>query len=259
MNLNTDVIYPIWDEINAFAASSSDEAIGHLMQRLSGHIGAANAASVIAVRLCDSEADPLRGWRPRLIRYTNIHSSHQANAEARLKQYEQGKGDITAIRFAVDAGSWRARRLSDLVEPASFESDYYKAHYLTRGYGDAIWAGCPINQDIELVFVFFRSVDHPRFGIAERDLEAAALRGLGVLFRQYVLAYGLSVARMPLTATERQVLKGLLDGQVEKQIASACQQSPHTMHDHVKHIFQKFGVNNRASLIALWLGRGLDR
>jgi DNA-binding CsgD family transcriptional regulator len=165
---------------------------------------------------------------------------------------------MLSVRFAVDAGSWRARRLSDLVEPAWLESDYYEAHYLSRGYGDAIWAGCPVNQDIELVFVFFRSVDHPKFGIAERDLVAATLRGLGVLFRQYVLGYGLSVARIPLTTTERQVLKGLLDGQVEKQIAVACQQSRHNTHVHVKHIFQKFGVNNRASLVAIWLGSGLD-
>jgi DNA-binding CsgD family transcriptional regulator len=51
------------------------------------------------------------------------------------------------------------------------------------------------------------------------------------------------------------VLLALLDGHTEKQIAQTLDQSPNTTHFHVKSIYAKFGVRNRATLSALWLGK----
>ena len=47
----------------------------------------------------------------------------------------------------------------------------------------------------------------------------------------------------------------MLDGQVEQQIARTLDQSPNTTHFHVKPMYSKFGVRNRAALTALWLGK----
>jgi DNA-binding CsgD family transcriptional regulator len=58
-----------------------------------------------------------------------------------------------------------------------------------------------------------------------------------------------------LTPAERRVLLALLDGQTEKEIAQRLDQSPNTTHFHVKSIYAKFGVRNRATLTALWLGK----
>ncbi|QPK65452.1 helix-turn-helix transcriptional regulator [Methylomonas sp. LL1] len=58
-----------------------------------------------------------------------------------------------------------------------------------------------------------------------------------------------------MTAAERKVLLALLSGQSEKQIASSLEQSYSTPHSHIKAIYRKFGVNNRAALMALWLGK----
>jgi DNA-binding CsgD family transcriptional regulator len=71
-----------------------------------------------------------------------------------------------------------------------------------------------------------------------------------------MLAHGLMVASAPLTPTERDVLQELLTGQPEKLIAAALGKSYHTVHEYVASIFRKFGVGNRAALMALWLGRG---
>ena len=70
-----------------------------------------------------------------------------------------------------------------------------------------------------------------------------------------MLSHGLLIANAPLTATERRVLLGLLEGKAEKAIAAILGQSPNTTHIHVKSIYAKFGVHNRAALTSLWLGR----
>jgi DNA-binding CsgD family transcriptional regulator len=50
-----------------------------------------------------------------------------------------------------------------------------------------------------------------------------------------------------------QTLDALLKGQPEKQIASDLGISPHTVHDYVKVLYRKYGVNSRAELLALVL------
>ena len=59
----------------------------------------------------------------------------------------------------------------------------------------------------------------------------------------------------PLSPTERRVLGHLLSAEPEKRIAAELGQSPTTAHDHVKSIYRKFGVGNRAGLMSLWLHR----
>ena len=52
-----------------------------------------------------------------------------------------------------------------------------------------------------------------------------------------------------------QVLSGLLHGDGEKQIAYSLSLSIHTVHCHVKKIYQTFDVHARSELMALFLER----
>ena len=61
-------------------------------------------------------------------------------------------------------------------------------------------------------------------------------------------------------STWRQMLReardaGLLPERRERQIAEVMRQSPKTTHKHVTTILQKYGVNSRVALMALWLNR----
>lgn len=47
----------------------------------------------------------------------------------------------------------------------------------------------------------------------------------------------------------RPVLKLLLRGYSEKQVASELKLSQHTVHEYVKLVYKRFGVNSRAELI----------
>ena len=162
---------------------------------------------------------------------------------------------LTVIRNAEGAGTFRANRLRDLVGPEWFESPYYRAHYQYLGTADAIWVEFPVNKDAESHFGIFRSPDHPPFTEAERDTVAYALRGIKWFHRQLMLSNCLLVASTPLTPAERRVLHLLLTGLSEKLIAAELDRSYHTTHEWVTAIFRKFGVNNRAGLMAIWLGQ----
>ena len=54
----------------------------------------------------------------------------------------------------------------------------------------------------------------------------------------------------------RQVLRCLLEGDGDKQIAARLRISPHTINQYVKRIFTHFGVRSRTELLARWVMRG---
>jgi DNA-binding CsgD family transcriptional regulator len=54
----------------------------------------------------------------------------------------------------------------------------------------------------------------------------------------------------------RQVLRCLLEGDGDKQIASRLKLSPYTINQYVKHIFKHFGAQSRTELLARWVRRG---
>lgn len=250
-----DFIYGLWDELADIDAARSDEALEHLMAGLCQLVNAQNANWIGAVRMSDIlPGDPVHGWRPRCVHFLHPSAQIDASVKEQIKNLELGSVDETTILNVALAGTFRANRAIDLA-PGWFESDYCRRYFKPFGHCDVIWAGVPVNDDAECYFGIFRENAHPCFTPEERDLVASALRGLKWFCRQQLLSRGLMVATSPLTITEREVLGGLLSGLSEKQIAVARQQSPHTTHEYVTNIYRKFGVNNRAALMALWLGK----
>jgi DNA-binding NarL/FixJ family response regulator len=58
-----------------------------------------------------------------------------------------------------------------------------------------------------------------------------------------------------LPPRQRQVLDGLLEGDLEKQVAAKLELAPATVHIYVTRIYRHFGVNSRAELLAYFLRR----
>jgi len=251
---SNEFIHRLWDELADFDAAHTDEALAFLMEKLCVLAGAWNAGWMGAVRLdATFSDDPIKGWRPRFIRY--LHPAPVlSDAAVEHKKLDQGIIDITTIRNVENAGTFRANRLCDLVAPEWFESPYYQSQYLDRGTADSIWVAFPVNEDAESWFGIHRAPGRPPFTETERDAVAYVLRGIKWFHRQLMLSHGVLVATSPLTLTERRVLHLLLTGLSEKLIAAELNRSYHTTHECVTSIFRKFGVNNRASLMALWLG-----
>lgn len=248
--------HTLWDSLADFDASRPDEALHHLMTGLCELVGAHNATWIGAVRLAENmPGDPVKGWRPRTICHMlPSHSLHGASRE-QAKDLEAGQVDETTVRNVAGAGTFRVNRLVDLASDEWFDSAYYHCYYRGVGHTDAIWAGTPVNQDAESYVGIYRGDAHPPFTVVERESVAYALRGLKWFFRRQMLSHGLLVANAPLTPVERKVLHGLLAGLSEKEIAISQEQSHHTTHEYITAIYRKFGVNNRAALMALWLGK----
>lgn len=247
-------IHCLWDELAAFEAAQTEDALTHLLTAVAGMVGAENAYWFAAVRLEDAASDPLLGWRPRGLRYLHPLPNDSTFTRDRIRSIERGAVDESTVAQARSAGRYRANRLRDLVSPAWFESAWYRG-YLDRGVYDSVVVVAPVTALTEAYYGFLRMRPDDPFTESERDAALYAMRGLTWFHRQVLLANGLLVARSPLSPTERRVLSLLLTGQSEKAIAAELGVSPSTAHTYVRDVLRKFGVSGRKGLTALWLGR----
>jgi len=250
-----DRVHALWDKLPDFSAAKAEEGLHVLMQELGELFGSQNFIYFGTVRFTiDSASDSRKRWRVHSVTYLHHTDELDKAAKEQLRNYQRGKFDLLDVRNVAEAGTYRVNRLVDLVPPEWFNSDFYHRHYRSVGHADAIWAGIPVNEDAEVFCGLFRDGQHPAFSTEERDAFGQALRGLKWFHRQLLLNRGVMVAKSPLTPTEQKVLNGLLSGHSEKVIADMAAHSYNTTHAHVRTIFRKFGVQNRASLMALWLG-----
>lgn len=252
----SDAIASLWDELADFALGDSEQAVTHLLTRLCDIAGAQNALWSVTVRLPSPGAgDPLNGWRPRLVRLLRPLPLVAASVQEQFDTLWSPALDISQILAVAGDEVFRTRLLFEALPPEWFDGAHYQRHYLAVGHADSMSMRYAVNEDVRLHLFLFRDTQAPRFTAADQAPFALALRGLRWFYRQQLLGHGLLVANAPLTAMERKVLLELLGGRTEKAIAPILGQSPNTTHIHVKSIYAKFGVHNRAALTSLWLGR----
>lgn len=247
-------IYRFWDELAGFEAAKSEDALLHLLRTVAELIDAQNAYWMGAVRITDDPRDPLRGWRPRVIRYLRPLPNDERFTQQRLKSLQRGKVDEATVAQARLAGTFRACRLRDLVSAEWFKSETYQG-YLGRGVHDSLTVAVPLTPMAEAYYGFLRMRDGAPFTEAQREIAFYALRGLTWFHRQVLLAHGVDAARTPLSPVERRVLALLLTDQSEKLIAANLGVTPSTAHTYVRGVLRKFGVSGRNGLISLWLGK----
>ena len=120
-----------------------------------------------------------------------------------------------------------------------------------------------------------RTVNMARVALGDAAFDAAVAEGRTLTF-DGVVAAGLAVAQAAvasseagsatpqpagslgnLTRRELEVLRLLVDGGTDRQIATALFISPKTAGHHVAHILAKFGVESRTAATAFALRQGL--
>lgn len=247
-------IHRLWDELAAFEAAKSEPALMHLLGAVAEMIDAQNAYWMGAVRLSDDERDPLGGWRPALVRYLRPLPNDEKFTQQRLRSIRRGVVDEATVAQARLSGTFRARRLRDLVSEDWFNSETYQG-YLGRGVHDSLTVGVPVNPMAEGYYGFFRMRADEPFTELQRDVAYYAMRGLTWFHRQVLLAHGLVAAGSPLSPMERRVLALLLTDRAEKAIADEMGVTTSTLHTYVRGVLRKLGVSGRNGLISLWLGR----
>ena len=243
-------VHALWDAMAQPPAGSDTRK--QLMSELCRLVGADTAVWTALVRLGGS-GDRFRGWRFRAMQY--LHPNTYEDGGARYqRELDQGQGDEIVVRGLAEVGTFRAYRVRDLVSPAWLKTPAWEQRYVANGVHDLLYLASPVNADLEVTITLFRTVQRPLFTAEERDLGAQAVSALRWLYLRQLLELGLHIASEPVTRMERSVLKGLLAGKSDKEIAASLERSIRTVNAHVAALLAKYGVKTRTELMALWVG-----
>ena len=248
-------IHELWDELANFGAHQTDAALVHAMRVLSDLAQVRRAFWLGAVRL-GTKHDAMAGWRIRGIRQMDPTAEGERVYKISRQRLDSGTTDAVTVAQVREAGMFRARLLRELAPPGFCATADYDLLYRSRNVRDAIFIACPVNEDAESYYGWYRTGEKSSaFASYDRDLLAYALRPLRWFHRRVMLHHGLLIARAPLTPMERRLVSLLLTERVEKEIATELAITLATTHTYITSLFRKFGVSGRSGLTALWLGK----
>lgn len=256
-----DKIHQLWDELAEFSPAQTDQAQLHLMQTLSDWIGADNARWHAGIRILQGRAakgDPMHGWRLQGTRALLPRSPQQVKTSQGFHRVQKGfQVGMNVQALTAKAGTqFRVHVMRDgFIDFNAFrKTPYYRAFYRDLGITDRMWICLPLSQDTESSIVFDRHRQARHFTRRQAAWAGAAWRGLRWFHRQMLLSHGLLGVQSCLSPGQRRLVQVLLTGKSEKEIAAIMGLSVSTTHQYIKAILRHFGVNSRASLMALWLG-----
>lgn len=250
-----DRVHKLWDELADYGAAHSEQALLHAMQGLAELLDAQQAYWICSVRM-GGPNDIFYGWRSAAIRYLRPSATAAQRFTDYRKFLEKGVLDPAVVSYFQGAGHFRIAFLHEMVEPAWYESQFYRMLYEPGGIQDIAFMITPVGPDVESGIGLQRmGAGKARFGPAERALLEYAGRAMKWFHRPIVLQNGLLFADEPLAPTERRVLAALLAGGSESAIAAELKLTVATVHTYATRIFRKFNVKGRAGLTALWLHR----
>lgn len=241
-------------ELDGFGPAEVDASALHLMAGLCRLLGASNAFWVGAVRdPGHARGDPQRGWRGKSV--LMLHAGARRRRTTVQAMGRQDEHCPATVAITAGAGALRVRRLGELVDMRGFRrAESYRRFWLPHGIGDRLYGAVPVGAECESYFCIDRAHSHRPFSGREAALLEHALAGTGRLHRELMLSYGLGPSNEPLSPVLRGVLRHLLTGLGEKEIAGRLRISVGTLHQYVVALFRHFRVASRAALASLWLG-----
>jgi len=175
-------------------------------------------------------------------------------------------------RFRVVAVAADGERFMDAVDRLSFDIGIigWEMPYLS---GDALLRKLRGREGAPRIVVYTgsRDVDVPRQAMAlgaagfchksdppERLVETVLAVARGRMAFPYVDVRLLEMNPLAgLTDREREILAALAEGMTNQQLAGALHISLNTVKFHLKNLYGKLGVDNRAQAVAKYLGRAL--
>lgn len=276
--LVTEETFALWQRLTAFPAAEMEAAMRHLQEWIAGAIKADRVLWIGAVRALRGAAaqdDPFFGWRlrarqplkPDTLSYRKLRTGYYGPdhyGKLTPSYYDRPhdhKRDthvgMTGRASLAGAGRFRVHRLRDgWIDFAAFKRTlHYKLYYRGEGIVDRMTIGFPVADGAESFLLIDRQGPGRRpFTAREAALAGGAVRGVPELHRRLLLSHGLLVGEKPLSPTERHILRCLLTGLAEKEIAVRAGQKPATLHKYVTALYARYRVSSRAGFMSLWLG-----
>ncbi|HEU0276392.1 MAG TPA: helix-turn-helix transcriptional regulator [Rhodanobacteraceae bacterium] len=255
-----DAIIVLWHELAEFPASAPQAALGHCLHALARQIGAVNATWVGVAREKDwarkNPRDPLLGWRPNVCLTLHPTDEWQRAHEVAVDAVRNNYMDPQTVALASRFGHDRCLLREEVVTDRDWKRDRINREVLAPlGIGHRLIGAAATAPGAESYFIFDRGHRGRGFGVRERNLLAFFLRGSTLLHREMLQMHGLLNAFRPLSPRERDVLRLLLTGAPEKELARTLHLTPATTHQYVVAVLRNFGAHSRAELMAQWLRR----
>lgn len=252
-------LVPFWDELESFPIEEASDANLFLMEMLSQWLRADYAYWCGLVRVADgamATKDPLGGWRMRVNEPYRLPEVYRENqAEITENQDLAETVGTASIAIMKEAGTFRTRCLRELVDLSEYEQTaHFQRFQMPYGLSDRIYVVTPLNDDSESCYCFELAGSDRSFTDEEAHLVGTALRSVRWFQRRLFLGHGLLVSDQTLSAIERSIVLLLLTDKSEKEIAVEIGKAKSTTHNYITGIYRKFGVNNRAGLMSIWLG-----
>lgn len=120
--------------------------------------------------------------------------------------------------------------------------------------GPELTQSLPTPNKLTMHFTLVREASGDTFSGHDRQMLELALGGLSRWLNWLALSHGPLSPSGPMPPHQRKVLLLLVTGRSEKQIASDLNLSTNTAHQYVTALYRRYGVRNRPSLAAQWLG-----
>jgi DNA-binding CsgD family transcriptional regulator len=146
----------------------------------------------------------------------------------------------------------RQELLGDRVWRASI---HYNEYRKVDGVDECLYSYHPlpaVELDVVQVIEIHRELGDRRFGQRDAKVVDWLHREIGPMVgRQLVSARETSFSNLPPRL--QQVLRLLLEGDSEKQVAARLGLSRATVHEYIQSLYRRCGVNNRNELMARWI------
>lgn len=258
---DVEAIVQLWQSLHQYTALNADEAMGAFLGGVGKMLGSCCGFWVAAAsgkELASSKVTDLYDGYEAVDFIAMPGGLSHEEVDERQAVYSslcQEHGVCPIAQASINTrGEARAILRSDLMSDDEWETQWvYQKFYVPNGIGDRIVALYPVDEQSESCVVFDRSTRSEPYTRRERDILKLAVAGVGQLHRELMLLRGgVGNSSRLLTPRERDVLKRVLTGDTEKEIADQMGMGRSTLHHHVIAIYRKYNVRNRAGLQALW-------
>lgn len=144
------------------------------------------------------------------------------------------------------------RSREQLIDDESWNSSPLSATWRRIGLDDFIIGAYPVGDAGHSAIGLHRRQGKPRFTAQELAAVHAVVESVGWLHKASGYVDAASHV-LDLSPRERQVIMYLINGDSRKAVARKLHLSEHTITDHLKEIYRKFGVRSRSALLAKFI------
>jgi DNA-binding CsgD family transcriptional regulator len=225
----------------------------------------AKVATLIGADLClGGELTGLAEGRPQAIGMAEWGWENGFNRAGWLRSLDLMRTDPNyTLLFSAYGQRFRSQKgialsVTDLLDDKTWlRSTEYQEVYRVMGVNHHLWCAqvIPGTKEETNGEFFCRAEGRRDFNAREKGVLGEAHALLGPLVSGALARYT-EPAPSDLSPRVREVLRCLLEGDGDKQIAARLRISPYTVNVHTKAIFRHFSVRSRAELLARWIRRG---